>query len=95
MFRLDKGFENDKIGINNFDAKNILTIGLFIIGGFLIIENITTLISLLYQEFKMSNNPMFPRNPNNYLNLSVSLLNLILGITLITFRKNISEYFEK
>ncbi len=95
LFRLDKGFENDKIGINNFDAKNILTIGLFIIGGFLIIENITTLISLLYQEFKMSNNPMFPRNPNNYLNLSVSLLNLILGITLITFRKNISEYFEK
>lgn len=95
LFRLDKGFDNDKIALHNFNAKNILTIGLFIIGGFLIIENVTTLISLLYQEFKISNNPMFPRNENNSLNIMVTLMNFILGIALITFRKNISEYFEK
>lgn len=95
LFKLDKGFENDKISITNFNSKNILVIGLFIIGGFLIIENLTTTISLLFYEFKKSNNSMFPAEPNNNMNLIFSALNLILGSCLIIFRKNIAEYLEK
>jgi hypothetical protein len=67
LFRLDKGFDSNKISITNFNSINILTIGIFIIGGFLIIENITSLITSLYYEFKNSNNPMFPKNENNRL----------------------------
>src|SRR5690606_17245056 len=78
LFQLDKGFDNDQISITNFNAYNILTISLVVIGGFLIIENVTTLISLLYQEFKYSNNPMFPRNENSSLNIILTALNIIL-----------------
>ena len=95
LFQLDKGFDNDKISITNFNAYNILTISLVVIGGFLIIENVTTLISLLYQEFKYSNNPMFPRNENSSLNIILTALNIILGSILIIYRKNISAHFEK
>lgn len=94
LFKLDKGFENDNISITNFNSTNILTLGLFIIGGFLIIENSTSLISSLYFEFKHSNNPMFPKNENNILNLSFSAMNIILGCILIIYRKNIANYFE-
>ncbi len=95
LFQLDKGFDNDQISITNFNAYNILTISLVVIGGFLIIENVTTLISLLYQEFKYSNNPMFPRNENSSLNIILTALNIILGSILIIYRKNISAHFEK
>ena len=95
LFKLEKGFDSDKISITNFNAQNILTIGLFIIGGFLIIENVTTLLSLLYYEFKKSSNSMFPVPENNNLNLLFTALNVILGSCLIIFRKNIANYFEK
>ena len=48
LFKLDKNFDNESISLNNFNAKNILNLSLFIIGGFLIIENFTTLLSDLY-----------------------------------------------
>jgi hypothetical protein len=95
LFKLDKGFDNDKIPITNFNSRNILTIALFIVGAFLIIENLTTVISLLFYEFKKSNNPLLSVDPNNNINLILSALNLILGCMLIIFRKNISAYFEK
>ena len=94
LFRLDKGFDSNKISITNFNSINILTIGIFIIGGFLIIENITSLITSLYYEFKNSNNPMFPKNENNIFTLGFSAINIILGYILIIYRKNIAKYFE-
>lgn len=95
LFKLDKGFDNEMISIKNFDSKNILTVGVFIIGGFLILENITTLISSLYFELKNFYNPMFPKENNNGLNILFAALNIVLGSALILYRKNISEYFEK
>ncbi|MBP7173464.1 MAG: hypothetical protein KBA33_05245 [Cloacibacterium sp.] len=94
MFKLDKGFENDKISIQNFNSVNVLILGLFVIGGFLILENITSLISSLYYAFKKSNNPMFPISENNSLTLAFSTMNIILGCILIIYRKNIAKYFE-
>lgn len=37
LFKLDQNFDQQKISINNFNLKNILTIALIIIGGFLVI----------------------------------------------------------
>ncbi|MDP2453326.1 hypothetical protein [Kaistella sp. SH11-4b] len=95
LFKLDKNFDNNSISINNFNAKNILHISLFITGGFLIIENSTTLISGLYLVFRKSLDSNFPVEENPAMNLIVPALNLLLGGILITFRKNISDYFEK
>ena len=95
LFKLDKGFDNEMISIKNFDSKNILTVGVFIIGVFLILENITTLISSLYFELKNFYNPIFPKENKNGLNILFAALNIVLGSALIIYRKNISEYFEK
>ncbi|MBV2165712.1 hypothetical protein [Kaistella sp.] len=95
LFKLDEGFDRDTISIKNFNPKNILTLGLFIIGGFLIIENLSSTLAMLFYEFKKSVNPMFPKEKNDSINLLFSALNLILGSCLIIFRKNIAEYFEK
>ena len=95
LFKLDQNFDQQKNSINNFNQKNILTIALIIIGGFLIIENITTLLSGLYLVFRKSVDPMVPVNENSSINLVIPTLNLFLGGILITFRKNISNYFEK
>ena len=94
FFKLDQNFDQQKISINNFNQKNILTISLIIIGGFLIIENITTLLSGLYLVFRKSVDPMFPVSENSSINLILPTLNLFLGGILITFRKSISDYFE-
>lgn len=95
LFQLDKNFDNESISINNFNAKNILNISLFIIGGFLIIENSTTLLSALYLVFRKSLDSNFPVKENPAVNLILPAINLLLGGILITFRKNISDYFEK
>ena len=95
LFKLDQNFDQQKISINNFNQKNILTIALILIGGFLVIENISTLISGLYLVFRKSVDPLFPVRDNSSINLVIPALNLLLGGILITFRKNISNYFEK
>ena len=95
LFKLDQNFDQQKISINNFNQKNILTIALILIGGFLVIENISTLISGLYLIFRKSVDPMFPVSDNSSINLVIPALNLLLGGILISFRKNISNYFEK
>lgn len=95
LFKLDRGFENERIPLNNFNSTNILILGIIIIGGFLIIDNISLTVSLLYQEIKGSNNPLFPKDPNSTFQLAVSIINLLIGVWLLTFRKNIAAYFEK
>lgn len=95
LFKLDKNFDNEKISVNNFNAKNIITISVFIIGIFLFIENISSLIIGLYQELKKSNNPLLSSEENDSLNLVFTALNVVLGCILIVYRKNISDYFEK
>ncbi len=95
LFKLDQNFDQQKISINNFNQKNILTIALIIIGGFLVIENINTLLSGLYLAFRKSMNPLFPVSEHSSIALILPALNLLLGGILLTFRKNISDYFEK
>lgn len=95
LFKLDQNFDQQKISINNFNQKNILTIALILIGGFLVIENISNLISGLYFTFRKSVDPMFPVRENSSINLVIPALNLLLGGILLSFRKNISNYFEK
>lgn len=95
LFKLDQNFDQQKISINNFNQKNILTIALIIIGSFLVIENINTLLSGLYLVFRKSMNPLFPISEKSSIALILPALNLLLGGILLTFRNSISNYFEK
>lgn len=94
--RLDKNYDNTEINIHNFNTRNIIILGLFIIGGFLVIDNVTAVISYLYYEFKdsLSNDAHLPKSDNK-IALLLASLNLILGCILIIYRNNIANYFEK
>lgn len=93
--KLDNNYDNTEININNFNSKNIIILGLFIIGGFLIIENLTSVISYLYYDFKTNNSNYPLPKSDNKMELFISSLNLILGFVLVIYRNNIGKYFEK
>src|SRR5690606_24645189 len=93
--KLDKNYDNKEININNFNSKNLIILGLFIIGGFLIIENLTSVISYLYYDFKTNNSNYPLPKSDNKMELLISSLNLILGFVLVIYRNNIAKYFEK
>lgn len=95
LFKLDKGFENNEISITNFNSANILKLSVLIIGGFLIIQNLTTVISLMFYEIKKNYNPILAGDGNNGIDLFLSALNLTLGCCLIIYRENLAKYFEK
>ena len=95
LFKLDKGFDRQNISITNFNSRNIIMLGLIIIGGFLIIENVTIFISTVYYLFRKSLDSSFPVAEYSYLSFIIPALNLLVGGILLSFRKSIANYFEK
>ncbi|ATL42425.1 hypothetical protein OZ664_03515 [Elizabethkingia sp. HX WHF] len=95
LFKLDKNFDNNSINIQNLNSKNLITIGLFIIGGYLVISNITRFIASAYYKMKLDHSSIPLPDINNSFTILNSALNVILGFILIVYRKNIAAYFEK
>lgn len=91
FFKLDKGFDNDRITINNFNSISILQAGLIFIAGFLVVENFAAFFTNLIYYFKMSNLPEDLQKLQTSQDLIVTGINLIIGFSLIIFRKQISE----
>lgn len=94
FFKLDKGFDSEKITINNLSSSAILQIGLILIAGFLIVDNFASFFSKLIYYFKMNFLPEDLRGFQNSEDLIFSGINLILGFILIIFRKQIAEKFS-
>jgi len=94
FFKLDKGFDSEKITINNLSSSAILQIGLILIAGFLIVDNFAGFFSKLIYYFKMNFLPEDLRGFQNSEDLIFSGINLILGFILIIFRKQIAEKFS-
>ncbi|PUB34393.1 hypothetical protein C8J95_10257 [Elizabethkingia sp. YR214] len=95
LFKLDKNFDNESFNIQNISSRNLITVGLFIIGGYLVISNITRFIASAYYKVKLDHSTIpLPEIGNNFTLLS-SALNVFLGFVLIIYRKNIAAYFEK
>lgn len=91
---LDKGLDNDRIPIPKFNERKIILLAIFIIGGFLIVDNFARFIIELYYEIKEKISNSSGR-PNDGRVFWYSFINILLGWGLITFRKNIANYFEK
>lgn len=52
LLRLDKGFDDDRIEVGNLKSSDILKLGIFIIGGLLILDNIPAFLSHTLFAFK-------------------------------------------
>lgn len=93
FLRLDKGLDNDRISIPKFNEREIILLAMFLIGGYLIVKNFATFIIEIYYELK--SHLGYATDMDYSRTFWLSFINILLGWVLITFRKNIADYFEK
>ncbi|MEK6492607.1 hypothetical protein [Myroides odoratimimus] len=94
LFCLSKGYETDNIAIGSVTAVDIVRVGIFIIGGILIVSNLPYMISWIIQRFTVAirdeNMPLY----DEYGAFS-AFGNLVLGFLLLTNFSRIAKWFVK
>ena len=83
LLRLDKGFSNDRIELGNINPADIIKVGVFIIGGLMIVRHIPILLSQIFWAFK-GDIVGQEFTPKDKFNLGTSGLNVLLGYLLFT-----------
>jgi hypothetical protein len=93
FLKLDKGFDNELIDFGNIKPNDIIKIGVFIIGGLLLIDNLPEFLSHLFFAFKgdLANSQYDPKEKFNW---AVSGIKLILGYLLFTNYDFIAKKFK-
>lgn len=94
FFKLDRGFDKNEIIVNNLNSDTILQIGMVLIGGFLIVDNLGYFISSFITYFKISYMKETFESLKNFESLILNGVNLIFGFCLIIFRNQIAEKFK-
>lgn len=98
ILRLERGFEEDRIELGPINPVVIVRIGIFLIGGILIIHNITSFLTDLFVLFSIragSNQFIGSMTTPVYHGLGVSSINLLLGYFLVTRYSDIARWFSK
>ncbi|SFF43687.1 hypothetical protein [Sunxiuqinia elliptica] len=83
LLKLEKGFDNKQLDLGNLNTQEIVKIGIFIIGGFLIIHNLPAFISQSWSAFYTDIQSQ-PLNANYKSNWLISGLNVVIGYFMIT-----------
>ncbi len=94
FLKLDKGFDEERISLDTLNSESILKLGLTIIGGFLILDNIAWFLEYTLQAFKTDLAGNRLENPYK-ISWFISGVNLVIGILLITNLKSLSEGLNK
>jgi len=94
LLKLEKGFSDERIELGNIKSQDIIKIGVFIIGGLLIIKSVPLLLNQLFGSFKgeIIGQEFSARDK---FNLGVSVLNLLLGYLLFTNYDTIARRLNK
>ncbi|NQZ45412.1 MAG: hypothetical protein HRT65_13970 [Flavobacteriaceae bacterium] len=101
--KVDTGFDDDRIEIGNFNAMGIVKFALILIGGFLVIDYLPSFLHYSYLAFKKEVSPnglnMLESLGNDgqvlYFEWTIAIMNLVLGIVLLTNYKRIANWIEK
>ena len=94
FFKLDRGFDKNEITVSNLNSDTILQIGIVLIGGFLIVDNLGYFISAFITYFKISYMKENFESLKNFEALILGGVNLISGFCLIIYRKQIAGKFQ-
>lgn len=92
--RLDRHFENDTIVLNQFDGLSIAKVGVFIIGGLLVLTHLPHLISDTLYAFKASQLGI-ERNIRDDFYWVVSGSNSLVGVLLVVNYARIGVFLGK
>lgn len=83
ILKLDKGFDDDRIEFGNLKSTDIIKIGVFVIGGLLILDNIPIFLSHSLFAFKEDIAGTEYKTQDNFY-WTISAINLIVGYLLLT-----------
>jgi hypothetical protein len=78
--KLEKGFSDERIDFGHIKSEDIIKTGIFIIGGLLIVQNVSNLLSQLIWALKMSEAMGQEFTMQDKFNLGVKALNVLLGV---------------
>lgn len=93
LLKLDKGFSDERIELGNLSSADIIKLGIFVIGGLLLIQSIPGLLSHVFWAFK---GELVGKefNEKDKFNFAVSVLNVLAGYLLMTNYDRVSKLFE-
>ncbi len=82
LLKLERGFDEDRIDFGGLKPTDIIKLGTFIIGGFLVLDNIPAFSSHALLSFKSE---MISQEymPKEYFRWTVSGVNILLGLLLV------------
>ena len=90
--KLEKGFDDERIDLTNFNGVNIVKLAIILLGGFLIINYLPDLLQASYLWFKkeassrgLNSLEAITYGQNSmHINWGIAMINVVLGIILIT-----------
>ena len=100
ILKIDKGFDDERIELGNFNSEKIFKLALIIIGGFLIVDYLPNFLQFTYLAFKSQVSPKGLNymeeiafgKPTDYFNWTIAGMNILLGIILLTNYDRISKW---
>lgn len=101
--KLDKGFDNERIDLNNFNGINIIKLAIILLGGVLIINYLPDLLQTSYLWFKkevssrgLNSLEAITYGQNSmHINWGIALINVVLGIILITNYARLAQWLYR
>ena len=103
LLKIDKGFDDERIELGNFNNKALIKLALILIGAFLIISYTPEFLQYCYLAFK---DQVSPKGLNSielftfgrtidYFNWVISGMNILVGFLLLTNYKYLSKWLTR
>lgn len=103
FLKIDKGFDDSKIELSDFDSDKVFMLGIILIGGFLFVTEFSYFIEFAFITFKreIQSGELyvffngFDNSENSLIDGVFSGLNLIIGYLLLTNHQRIAKWITK
>lgn len=83
ILKLDKGFDEERMNLENIDSEKIIKVSSILIGGYLFVSNLSPFIAQLLFIFKSDNIGTPIVNKEKFI-FTEYIINLIMGYLLFT-----------
>lgn len=93
LLKLEKGFDDERIELGNFNSTDIVKLGTFLIGGLLMLDNIPGFLSHTLFAFKGSVVGQILDKQDKF-HWAVNGLNIVLGYLLLTNFSFVAKLFR-
>lgn len=99
LLKLDKGFDDDFIKIDQLDNLSIMKFAIILIGGYMIVSNIPELLTYLYYTFRAAAKVTIFEGSNiggfQDVQMIISALSILVGYLLMTNYKKLANWLNK